>query len=247
MFCKQCGATIKDDSQFCPSCGAQVVPLGTGAPVAGATPQQTQQPQYGHPQQGVQYGQPGQPYQTQPNGFVSSGNINQVQARDYLIRGVVGASAIISAIIAVVFLVKLVGNIEGVINLFSGLDSLATGLGIAGFIVCGLALLGLAVFSALPLGRFVLEDGARTYASIDRGMVFSIVTLVLCLAVWICKLIFHSSIGGDVNVVLYSIFSIYGGVSGGCVIAIAISLVLLYIVRMKLMPQNSQNTANKPF
>ena len=168
------------------------------------------------------------------DGAVSAEAVANV--RKYLVRGVVAVVAVILSVIAIIVFAHLVNDIESVIALFSKFDGLVTGVGIAGYIICALLLGGCAVLAALPLGRFTVEGNNVGITAIDRGMAFSVALLVLCVAMWICKLIFHSSTGSNVSVVLYTIFSTYGNDAAGFLIPIIIALVLIYIVRTKLLP-----------
>lgn len=169
-----------------------------------------------------------------PMGGGGFGGIDSADARKYLVRGIVGVAAVILAIVAIVFLVRLVSAIEGIITVFSAYDSVASGVGIAGFIVCGLLLTGCAVLAALPVARFALEYNSMGQIAIDRSIAFSIALLVLCIAVWICKLIFHSPVGGSVSGVLYNIFATFGETATGCLVPVIIAAAILYVVRTKL-------------
>lgn len=207
MFCNKCGANMKDDAAFCPSCGAPNL-----------SAQQTSMSQASGPVVGS-----------------SAGGVKANDVQKYLVRGIVGIVAIILAVVAIVFLMRLVSTIENVIQVFSGYDGLVSGLGIAGYVVCGLILAGCAALAALPVIRFALEQNFMKQAAIDRSMAFSIALLVLCVAVWICKLIFHSAIGSDVSGVLFTIFSTFGETATSCLVPVVIAIVILYIVRTKLI------------
>ena len=156
-------------------------------------------------------------------------------ARIYLVRGVVAIAALILGIVSLAFLIKLVSSIEGVITVFSALDGLTTGLGIAGYILCGSLLAGVAALASAPLIRFAMERNGLGQDVIDRAIVLVATLIVLCIATWICKLIFHSPMGGNVSLVLYTIFNTFGGVVTGCFVPVIIAIVILYLVRTKLV------------
>lgn len=168
------------------------------------------------------------------------GNYRDVNAnlRSYLVRGVVGITAVILAGVSIVVLLRLVRTIEVVIDLFSGYDASVAGIGIAGYIACGLLLSGCAALAALPVAKNVLEGESIGQKAIDRSMALSVTLLVLCIAVWICKLIFHSPVGSDVSAILYNIFSTFGSTSMSCMLPVIAVIALLYIIRTTLIIPN---------
>ena len=206
MYCKYDGTKLSDDAEFCPICGRPTGASHKAGPRTDSMP---------------------------PGGGYPGGGDN-VRARDYLVRGIVGVAALILSIVAVVFLVRLVSTIEDTIKIFSTYDAVANGIGITCFILCGLLLTACAVMAALPVARFAIVGTDMGKAAIDRSAVFSIALGVICIAMWICKLIFHSPTGGSVPGVLYNIFRIFGETAMGCLVPVVIAVVLLYVARAKL-------------
>lgn len=163
----------------------------------------------------------------------------EYDARKYLVRAVAGVAAIILAIVAIIFLSRLVGTIEGVIKVLSTYDGVVSAVGIAGFVVCGLLLAGCAVLATLPVARFALESGNMNHVSIDRSMAFSVALLIMSIAVWICKLIFYSPAGGNASAALFTIFGTFGETVTGCFVPIIIAIAILYFTRTKLVSSSS--------
>ena len=220
MFCKNCGTSMNDNAAFCPSCGAASTPQFS----------QAEQTQQGVP---LQYGQP-----SQHQGMPPAGQGFQ-DAKTLLAKGVTGVSAVIFAVLALMCLVKIFDNVEGVIAMFGSYDGIVSAVGTIGFIACGVLLAGFAALAALPLVRGILDNAAFNQGAIDRSMVLGITFTVLCLIVWICKLVFNSPAGGDVSAVLYHIFSIFGATAVDCIIPAVIALAVLYIARTKIFVQRA--------
>lgn len=205
LFCRNCGTQMDDNAAFCPNCGAP----STSKANVGAMP---------------------------PHDGGNDGGVANIDAaRNYLTRGIIAVAGIILGALAIQVLMKLVTTLESVITTFSSLDAIASGIGIAGYVVCGLLLAGCAALAVFPLVRCVIEENALGKSAVDRSIAFSVAFIVLIVATWICKLIFHSPAGGDMSRVLYTIFSTFGEAATGALVPTIIALAILYVIRTKLV------------
>lgn len=224
MFCRNCGFQVEDGAVFCPKCGTQI-----------ATPQNAPQPNPTQPFTNAPGGYQPNPYGTPQPATAQGSPFNSAEMRTYLVMGIVAIAAIIYAVLAIICLVRIFDSVEAAINAFSSFSGVLSAVGTIGFVAVGILLAGAAVIAATPLIRGLLDRSALNQGAIDRSLVAGIVFLVICIAVWVCKLIFHSASGGDVSFVLNFIFSAFGSTATDCIVPTIIALVILYVLRMKLL------------
>lgn len=206
MFCEKCGNQLNGNEQFCGFCGEPVNQNGVGSGAGG-----------GFGGIGANGGQEGKPS-------------DPLVVKRIVARVLVGAASIALGVVAILFFVQLVTNIEPLVDAFSGYDGAVAGFGTAGFVLCGLIVVMLAGIPCWILARLALFGNIEN-ANYGLSIGLCIAELVICLATWICKLIFRSPAGSDAAAVLYQIFFLYGGTATTCLIIASCALVAILIAR----------------
>lgn len=189
MYCARCGSQVTGAGRFCSVCGA---------PVEGGSPQSETTPP----------GVPPPRYPSQKPGYGVAGRM--------VVRILLLAAGIALGVVSVLFFVALIGNAEGAVDTYSSYEALAAGVGAAVYVVCGLLPVPFAVVPCIHLLRESLVGNVLNKKALTLPMVFCVILTVMCLATWICMLVFHTPAGGDASGVLYFTFSTYGQTALTC-------------------------------
>ena len=155
--------------------------------------------------------------------------------RLYVLKAMMLVASVALACIGLVVGQRLIDTLEMTIRQFSSYDQIAAGVGIAAYVGCGLLLVLLSAAAVVPLVRVVLDTSESHVRLLSRSVAFTVVFLVLLIAVWVCKLVFFSTSGGDVAAILHSLFASYGEIAARSIAPAIAALALQLVARYKLM------------
>lgn len=148
--------------------------------------------------------------------------------RGYFLRALAAVAAVDCAILTIWFIAALFGTLSDVIETLSWYESVATGVGAAAYVVCGLLLAGLSAGASMPLFRYVAR-GTDARPLIVRGLFASIVLFAASIACWACRLCFQDSLDLGISGALYQVFQVYGSVCSAALTWEIVALVILFI------------------
>lgn len=208
MFCNNCGTEMSNSAQFCPNCGANC-----SRPVVS------------------QMELPGQ------TGVASNDRTQSVlpeSMKELVEKAVIGVAAAIVIVLALMWVFKLFEKLEGVVRVFGAIDGIASPVGTLVFVLCAVIPILCGVAAAVPLIRGLVENSYRSN-NIERSIVACVLFAIVCVAFYICKLVFGGSSSGDFGLIAFTIVTTFGQTAVDSLIPIIISGVLLVIVRARLV------------
>ena len=213
MFCKNCGASLKDDAKFCTQCGTPCESLPTAAGGAAGRPQPAATPVASG---GVLF---------------SSGGPNPVM------KLALAVSCALYLILALVWVVKTIVEASDLPDFFSFFYEDEAAGGTAFFCFVGIVTALLILDAALSLVRiFVSKDGFFTRTTVCRSLASAVLFLICGVALMLLHEVFDDWTLGDSgwSYTVYTTFYVYGNLFKHCLIPLIIGIVVEACAMAKL-------------
>lgn len=145
-----------------------------------------------------------------------------------------GLATVCYALVVVMFLGALIGELSNVFTITMGFTVPATVIGIVCYFGFGLVPVVLLAFALVRLGKALLDEQLRTRDMVDAVYTLAVAVFVLCVVIWLVKVVIEPRLVNDMLCTLYYACYSYAGTCVSGAIVDVVGVVFLYLARAKM-------------